>query len=231
LAEQPDSGVPAGGERRGRSATRALPSGALERALDRAEPDGALLWSLLDLVPGLLERHARRRAARAVLVAETQSLLAGSKSAPPRAGPQPPLELLSDSELRVLRYLPTNLSALQIASELYVWHNTVRIHMRHLYAKLGTHPASPRRRARPRPAPAGTLRPALTHPGLAVARLRGVRRDRLHRPVPARQRAGILRPPAAVPLASSPHGPGGGGLTSAYIPPAPATGAPDHPLR
>jgi LuxR family maltose regulon positive regulatory protein len=51
----------------------------------------------------------------------------------------PPLEPLSDSEIRVLRYLPTNLSAPQIASELNVSHNTIRTHMRHLYAKLGTH--------------------------------------------------------------------------------------------
>ena len=39
----------------------------------------------------------------------------------------------------MLRYLPTNLSGPEIASELYVSHNTVRTHLRHLYAKLGTH--------------------------------------------------------------------------------------------
>jgi LuxR family maltose regulon positive regulatory protein len=71
-------------------------------------------------------------------VADILSLLAGQAPAPP-VGPSPPLEPLSDSEIRVLRYLPTNLSAPQIASELYVSHNTVRTHMRHLYAKLGTH--------------------------------------------------------------------------------------------
>jgi LuxR family maltose regulon positive regulatory protein len=37
------------------------------------------------------------------------------------------------------RYLPTNLSAPEIANELYVSPNTVKTHMHHLYAKLGTH--------------------------------------------------------------------------------------------
>jgi LuxR family maltose regulon positive regulatory protein len=111
---------------------------ALERALDLAEPDGALLWFSLHPVPDLLQRHARHRTAHPALIADILSLLAGQAPAPP-AGPPPPLEPLSDSEIRVLRYLPTNLSAPQIASELYVSHNTVRTHMRHLYAKLGTH--------------------------------------------------------------------------------------------
>ena len=111
---------------------------ALERALDLAEPDGALLWFLLHPVPGLLQRHARHRTAHPALVADILSLLAG-QTPPPPAGPPPPVEPLSDSEIRVLRYLPTNLSAPQIASELHVSHNTVRTHMRHLYAKLGTH--------------------------------------------------------------------------------------------
>jgi len=111
---------------------------ALERALHLAAPDGVLLWFLLHPVPGLLQRHARHRTAHPALIAGILSLLAGNRPAPP-AGPPPPVEPLSDSEIRVLRYLPTHLSAPQIASELYVSHNTVRTHMRHLYAKLGTH--------------------------------------------------------------------------------------------
>jgi LuxR family maltose regulon positive regulatory protein len=66
-------------------------------------------------------------------------VLAGSKPAPAPAGPLPPLEPLSDSEIRVLRYLPTNLSGPEIANELYVSPNTVKTHIRNLYAKLGTH--------------------------------------------------------------------------------------------
>ena len=49
------------------------------------------------------------------------------------------MEPLSESELRVLRYLPTNLTGPEIAGELYVSYNTVSTHLRHLYAKLGTH--------------------------------------------------------------------------------------------
>jgi DNA-binding NarL/FixJ family response regulator len=53
--------------------------------------------------------------------------------------PRPPLKPLSGSEIRVLRYLPTNLSTPEIANELHVSRNTIRTHMSHLYAKLGTH--------------------------------------------------------------------------------------------
>jgi LuxR family maltose regulon positive regulatory protein len=112
---------------------------ALERALDLAEPDGMLLEFLLHPAPELLERQARRRTRHAALIAEIRSLLAGKTPAPPPATAQPPLEALSDSEIRVLRYLPTNLSAPEIAKELYVSTNTVKTHMHHLYAKLGTH--------------------------------------------------------------------------------------------
>jgi LuxR family transcriptional regulator, maltose regulon positive regulatory protein len=115
---------------------------ALERALDLAEPDGHLTMFLFHPAPGLLERQARQRTAHAALIAEILGLLAGRAPAPP-GGPQPPpeplLEPLSGSEVRVLRYLPTSLSGPEIASELYVSHNTVRTHLRHLYAKLGTH--------------------------------------------------------------------------------------------
>src|SRR6266568_2614236 len=112
---------------------------ALERALDLAEPDGMLLPFLLHPAPGLLERQARHRTAHAALLAEIRGVLAGRKPAPPPATAQPPLEPLSASEIRVLRYLPTNLSVPEIASELYVSRNTVKTHIQRLYAKLGTH--------------------------------------------------------------------------------------------
>ena len=111
---------------------------ALERALDLAEPDGLLLFFMLQPAATLLERHARHRTAHPSLIAEILDLLAGKRPAPP-AGLQAPLEPLSGSEIRVLRYLPTNLSQPEIANELHVSRHTVRTHMSHLYAKLGTH--------------------------------------------------------------------------------------------
>ena len=44
--------------------------------------------------------------------------------------------LLTHGETRVLQYLPTNLSAREIAGELYLSVNTVKTHQRHLYQKL-----------------------------------------------------------------------------------------------
>ncbi len=111
---------------------------ALEYALDLAEPEGMLLFFLLQPAPGLLERHARHRTAHPSLIAGILDLLAGKRPVPP-AGPHPPLKPLSESEIRVLRYLPTNLSTPEIANELHVSRNTIRTHMSHLYAKLDTH--------------------------------------------------------------------------------------------
>ena len=111
---------------------------ALEHALDLAEPDGTFSPFLLHPVDDLLERHARQRTAHAALVAEIRGLL-GDGARVPAAGSLPLLEALSESEIRVLRYLPTNLSAPEIARELSVSPNTVKTHVRHLYDKLGTH--------------------------------------------------------------------------------------------
>jgi LuxR family transcriptional regulator, maltose regulon positive regulatory protein len=107
---------------------------ALERALDLAEPDGLVLPFLLDPAPALLERHARLRTTHAALVSEILNLLSGH-----RPSPAPLQEPLSQSELRVLRYLPGNLSAPEIAGELYVSVSTVKTHIHHVYAKLGVH--------------------------------------------------------------------------------------------
>jgi LuxR family maltose regulon positive regulatory protein len=46
---------------------------------------------------------------------------------------------LSERELAVLRFLPTNLSAAEIGAELFLSVHTVKTHMRKLYAKLDVH--------------------------------------------------------------------------------------------
>jgi LuxR family transcriptional regulator, maltose regulon positive regulatory protein len=114
-------------------------SRALERAMDLAEPDGLLAMFLLYPTPDLLKRQARLQTAHASLISEILNLLAG-QTPPARSEEVEPLrEPLSESELRVLRYLPTNLQAPEIAAELFVSLNTIRTHMRHVYTKLGVH--------------------------------------------------------------------------------------------
>jgi LuxR family transcriptional regulator, maltose regulon positive regulatory protein len=113
---------------------------ALEHALDLAElaePDAALQLFLLYPAPGLLERHAHRTG-HAALIAGILSRLAGQAHAPP-TGPTPLPGPLRDSEIRVLRYLPTNLTLPEIARELHISHNTVKTHIRSLYTQLGAH--------------------------------------------------------------------------------------------
>ena len=114
-------------------------SRALEAALDYAESGGLLLPFLQHPAPALLERHSRLGTTHAALISEILDLLSGHA---PGAGPSdaaPLREALSESELRVLRYLPTNLSAPEIASELYLGVSTVKTHIHHIYAKLGVH--------------------------------------------------------------------------------------------
>jgi LuxR family maltose regulon positive regulatory protein len=97
-----------------------------------------LLPFVLQPAPDLLERHSRLRTTHASLISEILNLLSGHAPAPSEdAGPlQDPL---TESELRVLRYLPTNLRGPDIASELFLSPNTIRTHLRTTYAKLGVH--------------------------------------------------------------------------------------------
>jgi LuxR family transcriptional regulator, maltose regulon positive regulatory protein len=112
---------------------------ALERALDRAEPERLLYPFLCDPAPDLLDRHRRLGTAHAGLIAEILNALAGRQPGSEPAGPQRLREPFSHAEARVLRYLPTKLSAPEIADELYLSVNTVKTHMRHVYDKLGVH--------------------------------------------------------------------------------------------
>ncbi len=70
------------------------------------------------------------------LVADILDVLHGSSLAAHEQSSLPSAEELSPGELRVLRYLPTNLSRPEIAGELSVSLNTVSTHLRSIYAKL-----------------------------------------------------------------------------------------------
>jgi LuxR family maltose regulon positive regulatory protein len=84
----------------------------------------------------LLETLPRHETAHAALLADILDLVHGSSVAA-KDQSAPPLAELSRGELRVLRYLPTNLSRSEIAGELSVSPNTVGTHIRSIYAKLG----------------------------------------------------------------------------------------------
>jgi len=84
----------------------------------------------------LLEAMPWHGTAHAALVTDIVEVIRGSSIAPRNESSLVEIEQLSPSELRVLRYLPTNLSRPEIARELSVSVNTVNTHIRNIYAKL-----------------------------------------------------------------------------------------------
>jgi LuxR family maltose regulon positive regulatory protein len=114
---------------------RAANQGA-ERALALAEPDRLVLPFAMTGAGELLEALPRHETAHAALLADILDVVHGASLAANDQSPTPPTEELSPTELRVLRYLPTNLSRPEIASELSVSVHTVNTHVRNIYAKL-----------------------------------------------------------------------------------------------
>ena len=112
---------------------------SVERMLELTEPHGRA-WMALTL-PGareLLEAYPAHRTSHGAHLKALIDLAAGA----PPPGAEPPTALeepLSERELAVLRFLPTNLSASEIGSEMFVSVHTVKTHMRKLYAKLDVH--------------------------------------------------------------------------------------------
>jgi DNA-binding CsgD family transcriptional regulator len=77
-------------------------------------------------------------AIRVVASAADASMPVDHGAGPPAAMPSPVTpDPLTEAESRILRYLPTNLSAPEIAAELFCSVNTVKTHTRHVYTKLG----------------------------------------------------------------------------------------------
>jgi LuxR family maltose regulon positive regulatory protein len=112
-------------------------SQAAERALALAEADRLILPFAMTGSAGLLEALPRHQTAHAALLADILDVLHGSSPAAKEQSWSPSAEELSPGELRVLRYLPTNLSRPEIAGQLSVSPNTVNAHIRSIYAKLG----------------------------------------------------------------------------------------------
>ncbi len=127
---------------------RRAASQAAERALALAEADRLILPFVMTGSRELLESLPRHQSAHAGLLAGILDVMRGTS--PAAAGkPPPPADLLSPGELRVLRYLPTNMSRPEIASELSISVNTVNTHVRSIYAKLqASNRSSAVRRAR-----------------------------------------------------------------------------------
>ena len=109
---------------------------AAERALALAESDRLVLPFAMTGSRELLEALPRHETAHAALLADVLDVLHGSSPAAEKQPPPLDAEELSPGELRVLRYLPTNLSRPEIAGELSVSANTVSTHVRSIYAKL-----------------------------------------------------------------------------------------------
>ena len=109
---------------------------AAECALALAEADRLVLPFAMAGSLELLEAMPRHETAHAALLAEILDVMRGSSISAGNESSLAEVEPLSPSELRVLRYLPTNLSRPEIASELSVSVNTVNTHIRSIYAKL-----------------------------------------------------------------------------------------------
>lgn len=104
------------------------------------ESDQMLFAALAHVALRLLGRQVRYSVIDARLISGVADLFDEVNEPAPVPGKSVwPEEPLTRSENRVLRYLPTHLSAQEIAAELNLSTNTVKTHLLHLYRKLGAH--------------------------------------------------------------------------------------------
>lgn len=110
---------------------------AAEAALAAAEPDRLIFPFAMYNAGELLDLLPRHQTAHGALLADVVDLLRGAPV--PRVDRERLQQLgeLSRSELRVLRFLPTNLTRPEIARSIDVSVNTVNTHIRSIYSKLG----------------------------------------------------------------------------------------------
>ena len=110
---------------------------AAEAALAAAEPDRLIFPFAITDAAELLDALPRHETAHGALLADIVDLLRDASAPSTNRERVSQTAELSPSELRVLRYLPTNLTRPEIARELYVSLNTVNTHLRNIYSKLG----------------------------------------------------------------------------------------------
>jgi len=108
----------------------------VERALALAEADRLILPFVMTGSRDLLEAVPRHETAHAALLIDILDVMRGSPVTDKHLPVPPPVQELTETERRVLRFLPTNLSRPEIARELYLSVNTVNTHVRNIYAKL-----------------------------------------------------------------------------------------------
>jgi LuxR family maltose regulon positive regulatory protein len=106
------------------------------RALALAEADRIVLPFAMTGSTQLLEALPSRDTAHVALITDILDVLHGSPLSSADRSVPGYAEKLSPGELRILRYLPTNLSRPEIATELSISLNTVSTHIRNIYAKL-----------------------------------------------------------------------------------------------
>ncbi len=116
---------------------RSAAAHAAEAALGFAEPDRLIFPFAMAGAAGLLDTIPRHGTSHGALLADIVDLLRGASHSTIDHAFAPSGGELSPSELRVLRYLPTNLTRPEIAGELFVSVNTVNTHIRSIYLKLG----------------------------------------------------------------------------------------------
>jgi LuxR family maltose regulon positive regulatory protein len=111
------------------------PGGHMMAAAGLAAPEH-LVRVFLDEGPAVA--RLARAAAESLGTESGASLSVALGSPPPsRAAPRQPTVILTDRELLVLRFLPSHLSNAEIASECFMSVNTVKAHLKNVYAKLG----------------------------------------------------------------------------------------------
>ena len=108
---------------------------ALERSLALAAAEG-FRQPFIDAAPAVRELLAGHLDSGTAYWLYLNDLLSTTREPAPARPVAGLVEPLTDRELTVLRYLQSELSVAEIASELHLSANTVKTHLRHIYRKL-----------------------------------------------------------------------------------------------